>query len=104
SMTDDQSIDVALLYTRLGLTLEADMDVFYTLLGDTYEDMKRYDKALQAYEQVAAAFPLHSNAEMEKAVCLQRLDRKDEAIAKLKGLIASEPKNYDAIVTLGNLY
>jgi tetratricopeptide (TPR) repeat protein len=104
SMTDDQSIDVALLYTQLGISLGADEDVMYTLLGDTFEDMKRYDKALAAYEKVPASSPLRVNAEMEEAVCLQHLDRKDEALAKLKSIVAADPKNYDAIVTLGNLY
>ncbi|MCX7350642.1 MAG: tetratricopeptide repeat protein [Alphaproteobacteria bacterium] len=104
SMTDDQSIDVALLYTRLGISLGADEDVMYTLLGDTYESMKRYDKALEAYAKVPAASPLRVNADMEEAVCLQHLDRKDDALAKLKSIVAADPKNYDAIVTLGNLY
>ena len=104
SMTDDQTIDIALLYGQLALSFNADLPVTYTLLGDTYEDMKRYDKAIEAYEKVPASSPLRSNADMEIAVCLQRLDRKDEALARLKGLIAREPKNFDAIVTLGNIY
>ena len=33
---------------------------------------------------------------------LQRLDRKQEALDRLKDLIARNPKNYDAIVTLGS--
>ncbi len=104
SMTDEQSIDVALLYTRLALSLDAHKPVMFTLLGDTYEDMRRFDKAIEAYAQVPADSPLRSNADMEIAVSLQRLERKDEALDKLKQLIAREPKNYDAIVTLGNLY
>jgi tetratricopeptide (TPR) repeat protein len=104
SMTDEQSIDVGLLYTRLALSFEGDKPVLSTLLGDIYEDMQRFDKAIEAYEQVDAASPLRSNAEMEISVGLQRLERKDEALARLKQLIAREPKNYDAIVTLGNLY
>ncbi len=104
SMTDEQTIDIALLYTQLGLSFNADLPVTYTLLGDTYEDMKRYDKAIEAYEKVPASSPLRSNAEMEIAVSLQRLERKDEALAKLKDLIVREPKNFDAIVTLGNIY
>ena len=103
-MTDEQSIDVALLYTRLALAFDADKPVLFTLLGDTYEDMRRYDKAIEAYSQVPEDSPLRSNADMEIAVSLQRLERKDEALDKLKQLIAREPKNYDAIVTLGNLY
>ena len=104
SMTDEQSIDVGLLYTRLALSFEGDKPVLSTLLGDIYEDMQRFDKAIEAYEQVDAASPLRSNAEMEISVGLQRLERKDEALARLKQLIAREPQNYDAIVTLGNLY
>lgn len=104
SMSDDQSIDVALLYVQLGISLGADQDIMYTLLGDTYEDMKRYDEALEAYGKVPASSPLHVNAEMEQAVALQQLDRKEEALAKLKAIVAENPKNYDAIVTLGNLY
>ncbi len=104
SMSDDQSIDVALLYVQLGISLGADQDIMYTLLGDTYEDMKRYDEALEAYGKVPVSSPLHVNAEMEQAVALQQLGRKDEALAKLKAIVAEDPKNYDAIVTLGNLY
>lgn len=104
SMTDDQSIDVALLYARLGMQLSNDRAVFETLLGDTYSDMRRYEKAVAAYERVPVASPLRSNAEIEISVGLQRLGRKDEAITRLKSLIAREPRNFDAIVTLGNVY
>ena len=82
----------------------ADRPVLFTLLGDTYEDMRRFDKALEAYSQVPADSPLQSNADMEIAVSLQRLERKQEALDRLNQLIAREPKNYDAIVTLGNLH
>ena len=104
SMTDERSIDVALLYARLALSFDADKPVMVTLLGDTYEDMNLYDEAIEAYQQVPLDSPLRINAEMEIAVSLQRLDRRDEAKVKLKDLIARDPKNYAAIVTLGNLY
>lgn len=104
AMTDDESIDVALLYARLGLVMSGDQPVFDTLLGDIYEDMKRYDKAIEAYEKVPPGSPLRSNADLEIAVSLQRLERRDEAIVRLKQLIGREPENFDAIVTLGNIY
>ena len=104
SMTDEQSVDVALLYARLALSFNADQPVMHTLLGDTYEGMKQYAKAIDAYSLVPEASPLRANSDMEIAVNLQRLERRDEAQAKLKELITRNPKNYDAIVTLGNLY
>ena len=88
SMTDEQSIDVGLLYTQLALSFNADRPVALTLLGDIYGDMKLQENAVEAYEQVPASSPLRSNADMEIAVNLQRLERKDEALAKLNGLVA----------------
>ena len=104
SMTDEQSIDVALLYAQLALSFGADLPVMYTLLGDTYEDMKLYEDAVAAYEKVPPESPLRTNAEMEIAVNLQRLERRDDALAKLDALIGRDAENYDALVTMGNLY
>ena len=104
SMTDEQSIDVALLYTQLALSFNADRAVTLTLLGDILGDMKLDEKAIAAYSEIPASSPLRTNAEMEIGVSLHRLEKKDEAQAKLKDVIAREPDNYDAMVTLGNLY
>jgi len=104
AMTDDQSIDVGLLYARLALSFNADRPVALTLLGDIYEQMQRSDRAIDAYEQVPADSSLRANADIEIAVNLQRLDRKEEALKRLNDLIARDPSNYDALVTLGNIY
>jgi tetratricopeptide (TPR) repeat protein len=104
AMTDEQSIDVGLLYTRLALAFNADRPVTLTLLGDIYEDIKRPDQAIEAYEQVPESSPLYTNAEMEIAINLQRLDRKDEALARLGAIVARDPGHYDALVTMGNVH
>ena len=80
AMTADQSMDVGLIYTRLALTLNGDRPEILTLLGDIYENMKQEQKAIDAYSEIPAASPLRTNAEMEIAVNLQRLERKDEAL------------------------
>lgn len=104
AMTDDQSIDVALLYAQLALSFNGDRPVLLTLLGDIYVDTKQYQNAINTYEQTPLASPLRINADTEIAVNLQRLDRTKEAQERLKGIIAHDPKNYDALVTLGNIY
>ena len=104
AMTDDQSMDVGLLYTQLALSFNADQPVTLTLLGDIYENMRRSEKAIEAYSQVPETSALRPNAEMEIAINLQRLERKDEALAKLNGLVARNPADYDALLTLGNVY
>ena len=75
-----------------------------TLLGDIYVDTKQYQNAINAYEQTPSGSPLRINADTEIAINLQRLERTKEAQQKLKEIIAKDPKNYDALVTLGNVY
>ena len=104
AMTDEQSIDVALLYAQLSLSFNADRPVVLTLLGDIYVDTKQYQNAINSYEQTPLGSPLRINADTEIAVNLQRLERTKEAQEKLKDIIARDPANYDALVTLGNIY
>jgi tetratricopeptide (TPR) repeat protein len=104
AMTDEQSIDVGLLYSQLTLSLSGDRPVGLTLLGDIYEDIRQPERAIAAYTRVPASSPLRANAEIEIAINLQRMGRKDEALARLNALIAGDPGNYDALLTLGNIH
>ena len=104
AMTDEQSIDVALLYAQLSLSFNGDRPVVLTLLGDIYVDTKQYQNAINAYEQTPLGSALRVNADTEIAVNLQRMERTKEAQEKLKAIVARDPKNYDALVTLGNVY
>jgi tetratricopeptide (TPR) repeat protein len=103
ALSDDQGLDVALIYAQLALTVESDASVAHTLLGDIYEDMNLYDKAIEAYRAIPPKATLWPNAEIEIAINLQRLEKTDEAKAGLKKLIARHPANYEALMTLGNI-
>lgn len=104
ALSDDQGLDVALAYSRLALSIEGDKNINLTLLGDIYESMNSYQRSIDAYEEIDKTSVLRPNADLEIAVNLQRLEKKDEAKARLKALTAADPKDYDAMVTLGNLY
>jgi len=104
ALSDDQSSDVALVYAQLALSLGKSSPITQTLLGDIYENMDRFDKAIAAYERIPVDSELRENAEIEMAINLQRLERSKEAQDKLAKLIAKDPSNYDALVTLGNIF
>jgi tetratricopeptide (TPR) repeat protein len=104
AMTDDQSIDVALPYAQLAISLKGDRPVLDTLLGDIYVNTKHYQDAINAYDRVPQSSPLRVNADTEIAVNLQRLERSKEAQAKLTEIVTRDPKNYDVMMTLGNVY
>ena len=75
AMNDDQSIDVALVYAQLALSFNADKPVVLTLLGDILATSQRSEAAIDVFEQVPATSELRSNADLEIAINLQRLER-----------------------------
>ncbi len=95
--------DLALIYLQLALYLEPTHTMALLSLGDLYEDLKKPDLAIKAYERVPASSPLSRNAEIQLAVDLDALDRTDEAKAKLQHVISERPKDTEAIIELGNI-
>jgi tetratricopeptide (TPR) repeat protein len=104
ALSDDQGLDVALAYAQLALSVDGDRNINLTLLGDIYESMNSYQRSIDAYDAIDKASVLKPNADLEVAVNLQRLEKKDEAKARLEALAEADPKDYDVLVTLGNLY
>ncbi|NNE24919.1 MAG: tetratricopeptide repeat protein [Rhizobiales bacterium] len=103
ALSDEQNIDVSLIYVQLALSMRSDFDVARVLLGEIYEDTKRHAKAVETFQSVPATSPLKDNAEIQAAVNLDHLERTDEAIKALNAFIARNPKHFDANVTLGNI-
>jgi tetratricopeptide (TPR) repeat protein len=95
--------DLALIYLQLALYLEPSHAMALLSLGDLYEDLKKPELAIKAYERVPASSPLSRNAQIQSAVDLDTLDRTDEAKKLLDKAIAANPKDTEAIIELGNV-
>ena len=95
--------DLALVYLQLALYLEPSHPMALLSLGDLYEDLKKPDLAIKAYERVPPSSPLARNAEIQMAVDLDALDRADDAKKRLEHVIAEHPKDTEAIIELGNI-
>jgi tetratricopeptide (TPR) repeat protein len=95
--------DLALIYLQLALYLQPSHAMALLSLGDLYEDLKKPDLAIKAYERVPANSPLSRNAEIQMAVDLDSLDRTDEAKQRLQHVISQHPKDAEAIIELGNI-
>ncbi len=95
--------DLALIYLQLALYLQPSHPMALLSLGDLYEDLKKPDLAIKAYERVPANSSLSRNAEIQMAVDLDALDRTDEAKQRLQRVIAQRPKDTEAIIELGNI-
>ena len=95
--------DLALIYLQLALYLQPTHTMALLSLGDLYEDLKKPELAIKAYERIPPTSPLARNAEIQEAVDLDSLDRIDEAKQKLDHVIAEHPRDTEAIIELGNI-
>ena len=103
ALTDERSIDIALVYAQMALRMRPDFHVAWMLLGEIYETMRRYEQAIEAYRKIPESHPLHAAAQIQIALALDDLKRTDEAIALLKELTARHPDAYKPWLTLGNI-
>ncbi len=95
--------DLALIYLQLALYLEPTQPMALLSLGDLYEELKKPDLAIKAYERVPSSSPLARNAQIQMAADLDTLDRSDEAKKILERVVAEHPKDTEAIIELGNI-
>src|ERR1700742_3189365 len=95
--------DLALVYLQLALYLQPSHPLALLSLADLYESVKKPQMAIKVYERVPASSPLKRNAQIQLATDLDSADRSDEAIKILKGVIAEDSKDLEAIMALGNI-
>ncbi|MBN9580534.1 MAG: tetratricopeptide repeat protein [Afipia sp.] len=103
SLTRRGGEDLALVYLQLALYLNPHHSLALLSLADLYETLKKPAMAIKVYERVPQASPLKRNAQIQLATDLDAVDRTDEAIKILKGVVAEDPKDLEAIMALGNI-
>ncbi len=93
----------AMIYLRLSLYLEPQNSLALVTLADIYGRLKQNEDAIEVYGQVPDTSPLRDNADIQTGLTLDVLGRSDESIAFLKGIVAQNAKDTDALTTLGNI-
>jgi tetratricopeptide (TPR) repeat protein len=95
--------DIGLVYLQLAVYLEPSHPLALLSLADLYETMKKPELAVETYDRIPANAPLKRNAEIQRALNLEVLERRDEATKALNDIIAKDPKDEEAVVALGNV-
>ncbi|BBK33648.1 tetratricopeptide repeat protein [Stella humosa] len=98
-----QSRDLALIVTRLTLSLNPDHTLARMLLADLLEDYDRYDAARQAYLDIGTDSPFHWSARLRAASALDKLERTDEAVGELSRLVEERKDRPEAALRLGDI-
>jgi tetratricopeptide (TPR) repeat protein len=104
SLTDAQSADISILYLRMALYLRPDLTLANILLADRFESIRKYEDAIAVYRTVPVSSPYFRVAAVQAAINLSRLGRPDDAVADLRKLVASQPKDVESWIALGDTY
>jgi tetratricopeptide (TPR) repeat protein len=95
--------DLALIYLQLALYLQPGHQMALLSLADVYETVKKPELAIKTYERMPAGSSLQRNAQIQRALNLDSLDRTDEARSQLEKIIADDPLDREATMALGNV-
>jgi len=93
----------ALVYLRLSLYLRPNDDLTSVTLANLFEQMKKDELAISAYQSVPATSPLHEDAEIQAALVLDGLSQSDEAIKRLEAIVAANPHDVEALSALAGV-
>ena len=93
----------ALIYLRLALILRPDHDLAAVTVANVLEDIKQDDAAIHAYYAVPEASPMHESADIQAAIELDATGNKEEAMTRMKAIVAAHPTDPDAWSALGSL-
>ncbi len=93
----------ALIYLRLALYLRPDHDLAAVTVANLFEDLKRNDEAIHAYQLVPVSSPMHESAQIQAGLELESIGKADDAMKKLQDIVAANPKDADAWSALGSL-
>ncbi len=100
---DDGGIRLSLVYLRLALYLEPDMEAPRLLLGNVLEAQERWEEAAHVYEDFDADSPYYRPAQVGRADALSRIDKIDEAFEALAALEEVYPDDVSAPIAIGDL-
>lgn len=93
----------ATLYLQLALYLKPDMELAIVALAQSYTELQQFGIANELLSKIPESSILFNSAQLYSAVNLGHLNKSDEAIAKLDGLIKESPNNIEAYMAKGDL-
>jgi tetratricopeptide (TPR) repeat protein len=74
------------------------------LFGRLYLESGRHEEALAAYSEIVSKIPADTTARFLRAICLQRLERGDEAVAEMQQVLERDPYHVMTLKALIEVY
>lgn len=103
SLRQQNADETALVFGRLALYLRPNFPVMQILVADILEADKRLDKANALYDAIDPASPLYWSAQLRIATNLDRMNRTDEAVRRLRAMAKARPTEAEPLISLGDI-
>jgi len=105
-MSSDQRsarADLALIFYQLAASLKPEHDFAWLMIAGLYEQFQMVPKAIEALGRIGQNSPLYWQARLRAAALDAQQEKFDQAVGRLKTLIAEKPNRIDAALTLADL-
>lgn len=99
----NQRTDLALIFYQLAATLKPDQDFAWLMIAGLYEQFRQVPKAVAALGKIGPNSPLYWQARLRTAALDAQEDKLDQAVSRLRALVAEKPARIDAALTLADL-
>ncbi|WP_417671775.1 tetratricopeptide repeat protein [Roseibium sp.] len=99
----DGAEELSAAYLQLALHMDDQAEFAAVALGGMFERMGQPARAIEILKMVPDTSPLKRDAEIQVGLNYNSLDDVDEARAHLEALIAEDPSELEAIISLGNV-
>ena len=103
ALAGEGGLDMGIIFLQFSQYLKPDFPLAHVALAEAYDNAKRYDLELQAFDRIPEASPLWLSVQIQKAFALNSLERVDESKTLLDSLIAKNPNDVRPLDALGNI-
>ncbi|MCA0303906.1 MAG: tetratricopeptide repeat protein [Proteobacteria bacterium] len=99
----NQRADLALIFYQLAASLRPEHDFAWLMIAGLYEQFQMVPKAIEVLNKIGPTSPLYWQARLRAAALEAQLEKFDQAVARLRTLVAEKPDRIDAALTLADL-
>ena len=103
ALSRDGSLDLAIVFLRMGLYLDPDADVISLALGELLDTAGQHQAANHIYDAVPATSAMKPTAVVRIAQNLDALGDRPEALRRLGNIVATQPDDLDAASVYGDM-
>lgn len=103
ALSRDGSLDLSLVFLRMGLYLDPSADVISLALGQLFDSAGQHQAANVIYDAVPTNSPMKPTAIVRIAQNLDALGDREEALRRLSNIVATQPEDLDAVSIYGDM-